>query len=103
MAMITELLTRIKFLIFRKNRSELDEELAFHIAQSSAAKKASGMSETESRRQALIELGSVEATREQTDRQRPGWILGTIAQDIRYAMRGILAHKWFSAAIVATI
>ena len=45
----------------------------------------------------------MEATREQTNRQRPGWWLETVAQDVRYAMRGILAHRWFSAAIIATI
>jgi putative ABC transport system permease protein len=101
--MITELLTRLRFLIFPKKHRELDEELAFHVEQSAAAKKAAGMSEVESRRQALIELGAIQATREQTDRQRPGWALGTIAQDVRYAMRGLLGHKWFSAAIIATI
>ena len=66
--MITELLTRLRFLIFPKKRNELDDELAFHVAQSAADKKAKGLTDIESRRQALIELGAVEATREQTYR-----------------------------------
>ncbi len=101
--MIGELLTRIRFLIFRKKRSEFDEELRFHLERSIAVKVAEGMPAAEARRQALIEFGGVEATREECARQRPGWWLGTVVQDFRYAVRGILAHRWFSAAIIATL
>jgi len=101
--MITELLTRIRFLIFRKKHSEFDDELRFHVEQSVKAKLEAGLSAREARRQALVEFGGVETTREQCDRQRPGWWFGTISQDVRYAVRGILAHRWFSAAIVATL
>jgi len=101
--MMGELLTRIRFLILRKKRSEFDDELRFHLEQSIAAKVAEGTPFAEARRQALIEFGAVEAAREECERQRPGWWLGTVAQDIRYAVRGILAHRWFSAAIMATL
>jgi len=101
--MITELLTRIRFLIFRKKRSEFDDELQFHLEQSVTAKLEAGLSAREARRQALVEFGGVETTREQCDRQRPGWWVGTVAQDIRYALRGILAHRWFSAAIIVIL
>lgn len=101
--MIRELLTRIRFLIFRKKRSEFDEELRFHLEQSIAVKVAEGLPEPEARRQALIEFGAVEAAREECERERPGWWLGTVAQDLRYAVRGIRAHQWFSAAIMAAL
>jgi predicted permease len=101
--MIRELLTRIRFLIFRKKRGELDEELRFHLEQSIAVKVAEGLPVAEARRQALIEFGGVEAARQECERQRPGWWLGTVAPDIRYAVRGILAHRWFSVAIMATL
>jgi Acidobacterial duplicated orphan permease len=101
--MITEFLTRIKFLLFRKNRSELDDELRFHLEESIAAKIAAGMSAAEARRQALVEFGGVERTREQCEQQRPGWWIGTVTQDVRYGWRGILAHRWFSAAIIVTL
>jgi MacB-like periplasmic core domain len=101
--MIGELLTRIRFLIFRKKRSEFDEELRFHLGQSIAAKVAEGTPAVEARRHALIEFGGVEAARDECERQRPGWWLGTVAQDLRYAVRGILAHRWFSAAIISTL
>src|SRR5580658_3217815 len=102
-AMIAEFLTRIRFLIFRKRRSELDDELRFHLEQSIAAKVAVGVSSSDARRQSLIEIGDIETTREQCDRQRPGWWAGIISQDVRYGVRDILAHRWFSAAIISTL
>src|SRR5579863_3473515 len=101
--MIRELLTRIRFFVFRKKRGEFDEELRFHLEQSIAAKVAEGIPAAEARRQALIEFGAVEAARDECERQRPAWWLGTITHDFRYAVRGILAHRWFSAAIIATL
>ena len=101
--MIRELLTRIRFLIFRKKRSEFDEELRFHLEQSIALKVAEGLPVVEARRLVLIEFGGVEAARDECERQSPGWWLGTVAQDLRYAVRGILAHRWFSAAIITTL
>ena len=101
--MMRALLMRIRFLIFRKKRSEFDEELQFHLEQSIAARVAEGLPVAEARRMALIEFGGVEAVRDECERQRPGWWLGTVAQDIRYAVRGIRAHRWFSAAIMATL
>lgn len=101
--MITEFLTRLRFLIFRKKGSELDDELRFHLDQSIAAKVAAGLSASDARRLALIEFGGVETTREHCHRQSPAWWAGIISQDVRYAVRGILAHRWFSAAIIATL
>lgn len=101
--MITEFLTRLRFLVFRKKRSELDDELRFHLDQSIAAKVAAGLSASDARRQALIEFGGVQMTREHCDLERPGWWAGIISQDVRYALRSILAHRWFSLAIVATL
>jgi putative ABC transport system permease protein len=101
--MMIEFLTRIKFLLFRKNRNELDDELRFHLEESIAAKVAAGMPAAEARRQALVEFGGIERTREQCEQQRPGWWIGTVTQDVRYGLRGILAHRWFSAAIILTL
>ena len=101
--MITEFLTRLRFLIFPKKRSELDDELRFHLEQSIAEKVAAGLSASDARRQALIEFGGMQMTREHCDCQRPGWWAGMISQDVRFALRGILAHRWFSVAIVVTL
>lgn len=101
--MIAELLARVRFFLFRKKRCEVDDELRFHLEQSIEAKMAAGLSASEARQQALIEFGGVEVTRERCDRQRPGWWVGIVFQDMRYAMRSILAHRWFSAAIILTL
>jgi hypothetical protein len=57
--MIAEFLTRIRFFVFRKKRSEVDDEFRFHVEQSIAAKLAAGLSASEARRQALIEFGGI--------------------------------------------
>ena len=40
--MIAEFLTHLRFFILRKKRSELDDEMRFHLEQSIAAKVAAG-------------------------------------------------------------
>jgi predicted permease len=106
--MIRELLTRVRLvlgrnLFLRKTRREMDDELRFHVEQSIAARVAEGIQVGEARRLAMVEFGGMEVAREDCERQRPGWWMPGLAGDVRYAMRGILAHGWFSAAIVVTL
>ena len=101
--MITEFLTRLRFLILRKDRGELEEELQFHIEQSIASKRAAGLSAGEARRQALIEFGGIEPTRDECDRQHPGWWIGTVLQDIRYACRGFRRNPLFTLSVLVTL
>lgn len=86
--MIAEFLVRLRFIVFRKKRSEFDDELRFHIEQSIAQRVAAGVSVSEARRLTLIEFGGVERAREQCEQQRPGWWISTVLQDARYALRG---------------
>jgi predicted permease len=101
--MITEFLTRLRFMIFRKEHSELDDELRFHLEQSIAVKVATGLTASEARRQALIEFGGVECTREQCDQQRPGRWIESLAQDVRYALRGLLKNPGFSVVAILSL
>src|ERR1700744_2158109 len=106
--MIRELLRRVRLvlarnLFLRKTRQEMDDELRFQVEQSIAARVAEGIPVGEARRLAMVEFGGLEAARENTERQRPGWWMPGLAGDVRYALRGILAHGWFSAAIVVTL
>ena len=101
--MINEFLTRLRFLILRKKRSELDAEIRFHLQQAIAAKEEAGLTSSEARRQALIEFGGMDRTREECDEQRPGWLLGTVLQDIRYALRGFRRNPIFTITIIATL
>ena len=101
--MISELLTRLRFLIFRKRRSELDEEIEFHLEQIITTRIAAGMDPAEARRQALIEFGGIEPTREQCERQRPGWWIGTVMQDVHYAFRGFGRNPLFTISVLITL
>ena len=101
--MISELLTRLRFLILRKRRSELDEEIEFHLEQAITTRIAAGMDPAEARRQALIEFGGIEPTREQCERQRPGWWIGTVMQDVHYAFRGFGRNPLFTISVLITL
>ena len=101
--MIFRLRTWLRYLLFRKSQDEIDEEVQFHIEQSIAAKMKVGVAEPEARRHALVEFGSVDRTREGCEEQRPGWWAGILAQDFRYALRGVLRNPGFSMAVVLTL
>lgn len=85
--MMTEFLTRLRFFVFRKQHSELDDELRFHLEQSIEAKVAAGLTFSEARRQALVEFGGVELTREQCAEQHPRWFINTLKRDVRHGLR----------------
>ena len=101
--MINEFLTRLRFLFSLRKPADLDDELQFHVEQATAANLAAGMTADEARRRALIDFGSVERAREQSFEQRPGWWLGTVAQDVRYALRGFRRNPVFTIAVIATL
>ncbi len=101
--MMTELLTRLRFLVLRKRRSELDEELRFHLEQSIAVKLATGLDLTEARRQSMIELGGLERTREQCAKQRPGWWLDTAKRDLRHGLRVFRKSPGLMSVAVITL
>jgi len=101
--MIIEFWIRYRHLLFRKNRKELDEEIQFHLEQSIAARMRAGVSEPEARRQALIEFGGIDGTRENCERQHPRWWAGIVAKDFKFALRGLLRNPAFAIAVVVTL
>lgn len=101
--MTVEFLTWLRYFLFGKDRRELDDELQFHLEQAIASKMDAGMPESEARRLTLIEFGSRDATYEGCEQQRPGWWVGILGQDFRYALRGILRNPAFSIAVTVTL
>lgn len=101
--MMSEIFTRLRLLFSRRKPGEMDEELRFHLEQSTKARIAAGMSPAEARRAAMVEFGGVERTREQCYEQRPGWWMGTVAQDVRYALRGFRRNPMSTVTVLATL
>src|SRR4029079_4206921 len=75
-----------------KAEAHLDEELQAFLDMSIADKIADGLSLTEARRQATLELGGVEQVKERVRTSRHGAGLDEISRDVRYAFR-VLAHN----------
>jgi putative ABC transport system permease protein len=97
------LLTRLRFPGGASAKNNLADELRFHLNQSIHANLAAGMNEAEARRRALVDFGGVEQAREETYRQRPGWLFETMLQDIRYALRGFRRNLGFTFTVIATL
>ncbi len=66
---------------------EAVEELAHHVDLLVARKVAAGLDETEARRQALIEVGSIQSAREQIAERRTGFALDQVGREAVYAAR----------------
>src|SRR5437879_1308590 len=101
--MMREFLTRLRFFLSRKRPVDLDDELQFHLDQSTQTNIAAGMSPEEARRQAGIAIGGVERTREQCYEQRPGRLLEAVLQDVRYALRWLGRNPIFTTAVITTL
>lgn len=89
----------------------VDDELQFHFDASVRDLMAEGLSEPEARRQAELRFGDVERTRSGlkaidharvTESRRTEW-LGNIAQDVRYALRGLKRNPVFAVAVVTIL
>ena len=101
--MLREFLTRLRFFLSRKRPVDLDDELQFHLEQSTQTNIAAGMSPEEARRRAGIAFGGVERTREQCYEQRPGRLLEAVVQDVRYALRWLGRNPIFTTAVITTL
>jgi len=81
---------------------ELDEELRFHIEMETQANQARGMTWSEARRRAFIDVGGVEQVRENVRAQRSTLFDGA-AKDLQYAVRTLRHRPGFTLVAVLVL
>ena len=91
--------------LLRKNTVEraLDDEIQSAVELLSEEKVKQGLSPSEARREALIEMGGVEQVKEDVRAVRAGRLLEEFATDVRYALRSLVRSPGFTAVAVLTL
>lgn len=83
--------------------NELAEELRFHLEERAAALMQQGLSRGDAERQARIELGAVEAYKEQCREAKGLRLVSELKSDVRYAFRTLKRSRLFTAAAIGTL
>jgi len=84
-------------------RSEIDEELRYHMESRIAANLATGMSREEARTDALRRLGGSSLALDRThDADTLAW-LGTILQDLRFGIRNMRANPFVTTVALLSL
>lgn len=101
---LRELKSRIARLFRREQfESEMADELQLHIELQTEQLVAEGMSEATARRQALIQFGGIEQTREQCRDHLGIRLMSDFLHDLRYAVRTLLRSPGFTIVAAVTL
>ncbi len=104
MTFLTEVSFRLRALFRRADMdAELAAELEHHLATQAGLYERAGVSPSEARRRARVDLGGLDYVSEVTRDVRGISIWETTMQDIRYAMRGLLRTPSFTIAAVVAL
>jgi len=91
--------------LYRKKQveQEMDEELRGYVDAAAKDRMRSGMSPKDALRAARVEMGSMDAVKEEV--RSTGWEsrLETLGQDVRYGLRQLKRNPGFTAVVVITL
>jgi len=87
----------------RRSEGDLADEIDSHIRMLAEEDIRRGLPPDEARRRARLQFGSVESTKESYRDQRGLPALDILAQDLRYAFRGIRKNPGFAAVAILSL
>ena len=95
---------RIAALFHRSEmNAEMEEELRSHIQHRADDIVRSGLSRAEAERRARIEFGGREKYKEEIHQELGGNLIGSVAQDVRFALRVLRKSPGFTVAAIFTL
>ena len=82
---------------------ELDDDLRAYQQMLIEEKRASGLSEEDAIRETSLEIGPLQAVKENVWEARMGWTLETIWRDVRHSVRALRRAPGFTAAAIVIL
>ena len=106
--MLSEILSDLRYrlrAVFGRGalERELDDELRFHLERETEKYVAAGVPRAEAARRARLAFGGVERFKDESRDARGVALLESLAQDLRYALRGLRARPAFTLGVTLTL
>ena len=94
---MTSLLRKVRWWLQRRRKeAELREELQFHLAEEMEERRGDGLTDDEAAWAARRDLGNTTLVREDARTLWSWMLLEQLAQDVRYALRGMVTNRTFT-------
>lgn len=103
MTLFHRLVAGVRELLHPREDADLDLELQDYLRRATEQKVAAGMSPAEAERSARLEMGGVDQIKEHVREIRWESRIDHLSQDIRYAVRSLVASKAFTAVSILTL